>query len=252
MNIVSKNRSSLTLIAKTIGVFAGSLLLPVICVAAPVAQVPLIKCDELRRLQLLRDSSLIIVDVRLPNEFAKGHIEGARDIPMSIVTANLPHEAKIVVYCAEPDCPLSTNAANSLAANGYPHVTLLEGGFNAWVTKHYPVQKSLSPELARPKIPSLTAHETRDRLTAGSIAIDVRPAAEFAAGHLPGARNIPLDTLDTALPTLSKDAQYVVYDREAPRMNRAAQKIQEAGLNVSKLSGGLADWVKKKYPLQMK
>lgn len=251
MRLKSKQRANN--IARSVRIASFAVILLVAKSGASyAAPVPLTKCDELRRLQLVRDSSLIIVDVRLPNDFLKSHIEGARNIPTSIVTANLPREANIVVYCSEPDCPLSTNAANSLATNGYSRVSLLEGGFNGWVSKGYPVQKSPSPESQAPKTPHVSAHETRHLLAAGTIALDVRPATEFAAGHLPGARNIPIETIDTALFSLSKDAHYIVYDRQPARTHRAEQKLIAAGLHVSELSGGLADWVKKKYPLETK
>ena len=45
------------------------------------------------------------------------------------------------------------------------------------------------------------------------VVLDVRPAAEFAAGHIPGARSVPPDELERHLRELPEDAEVVAYCR---------------------------------------
>jgi rhodanese-related sulfurtransferase len=71
--------------------------------------------EQLRLLQLNHAANVLIIDVRDPNAFLTGHIQGAQNIPAkTIETAGLPRAARIVLYCGELACPLSTGAANTL------------------------------------------------------------------------------------------------------------------------------------------
>jgi rhodanese-related sulfurtransferase len=100
-----------------------------------------ITANELRRIELTKDPELTIIDVRPAADYAKGHIQGAKNVISSAVQrAGLQRNAHIVVYCSEAECPLSSGAANSLIADGYPNVELLAGGFNEWIKRGYPVQ----------------------------------------------------------------------------------------------------------------
>ena len=76
------------------------------------------------------------------------------------------------------------------------------------------------------------------------IVLDVRTPAEFAAGHLAGARNIDVEGADFAsqVAALDPSATYAVYCRSGRRSALAAAKLSELGFrNVLDLNGGLAD-----------
>jgi rhodanese-related sulfurtransferase len=86
----------------------------------------------------------------------------------------------------------------------------------------------------------------RARLEAGDVTLlDVRPAEEFAAGHLPGAVSIPASELAARLAEIPAGRDVVAYCRgpwcvmavDAVRMLRAA------GVPASRLEEGVADWV---------
>ena len=74
--------------------------------------------------------------------------------------------------------------------------------------------------------------------------IDVRPTEEFLAGRIRGARSIPLDKLNTLASTLTSEKTYVVYCRSAYNWMalRAAGILEERGLTVLHLDGGVPDW----------
>jgi rhodanese-related sulfurtransferase len=72
------------------------------------------------------------------------------------------------------------------------------------------------------------------------------PPAEFKAGHIPGAVNVPLDELRDQLGELSQvlhDHDVVLVCRSGARAGRAQQALQGAGLtSPAVLSGGIVDW----------
>ena len=78
--------------------------------------------------------------------------------------------------------------------------------------------------------------------------IDVRTPAEFEAGHIPGAINVPLDELRNQLGDLREvlhDHDVVLVCRSGNRAGQAQQVLQAAGLtSPTVLSGGIVDWEK--------
>jgi rhodanese-related sulfurtransferase/DNA-binding MarR family transcriptional regulator len=83
------------------------------------------------------------------------------------------------------------------------------------------------------------------RLRDGQVLVlDVRPAAEYAGGHIPGAVNMPHDQLTARLSELPAGADIVAYCRGrycvfAPD---AARLLRASGFSARPLDGGLPDW----------
>ncbi|HEX6886984.1 MAG TPA: rhodanese-like domain-containing protein [Candidatus Nanopelagicales bacterium] len=78
----------------------------------------------------------------------------------------------------------------------------------------------------------------------GTVVVDVRTPAEFAAGHVDGAVNINVESPDfaTQIAALPKDTTYAVYCRTGRRSALATDQMAEAGFtSVVNLQGGLAD-----------
>jgi adenylyltransferase/sulfurtransferase len=94
------------------------------------------------------------------------------------------------------------------------------------------------------RVRRLTPVELRARLDAGpQLVIDVREPREFAAGHLPGAVNIPLGTLRDRLGEIQAGAEPVFVCRSGGRSLRACGVALEGGLSsVSNLEGGMLAW----------
>ena len=83
---------------------------------------------------LKKDKNIVLLDVREKDEFAIGHIQGARNVPLSNMTQEIsrlvPHKDKtIYVYCLSG--ARSTRASNLLKQMGYTEVYNL-GGIAAW------------------------------------------------------------------------------------------------------------------------
>lgn len=76
------------------------------------------------------------------------------------------------------------------------------------------------------------------------LLVDVRPASEFAAGHVDGAVNIPVAELATRLSELPANANIVAYCR-GPYCVMAAtavSRLREAGFDALRLDGGYPEW----------
>lgn len=88
---------------------------------------------ELERWIRTGEDNLVIVDVRAEEDFAKGHLPGAINLPREKWhdTQRLNRNKTNVVYCYTQQCHLAANACVQFAAMDYP-VMELEGGFAAW------------------------------------------------------------------------------------------------------------------------
>lgn len=88
--------------------------------------------------------------------------------------------------------------------------------------------------------------------TPGVVTLDVRTPAEYAGGHLAGARNIDVESADfaTQLGQLDPKATYAVYCHSGNRSKVAMQKMTDAGFtSVKDLAGGIAAWQQAGLPV---
>jgi len=91
------------------------------------------------------------------------------------------------------------------------------------------------------------------RARAGSVTVlDVRPADEFAAGHLPGAINIPLRELEGRLADLDPAKEIIAYCRGAYCVlsYEAVATLRAHGLRVRRLEDGLPEWKAAGLPVE--
>src|ERR671931_77958 len=73
------------------------------------------------RLERLARGDVVLVDVRPEQEYAAGHIEGARSIPIDELErrlAELPPDREVVAYCRGPFCAYAHEAVRQLRAEG--------------------------------------------------------------------------------------------------------------------------------------
>ena len=82
------------------------------------------------------------------------------------------------------------------------------------------------------------------RNTDGAVLLDVRTPEEFAERHIPGAINIPNETISTEeIPELpNKDQLILVYCRSGNRSKQASEKLAALGYTNIVEFGGINDW----------
>jgi rhodanese-related sulfurtransferase len=99
---------------------------------------------------------------------------------------------------------------------------------------------------ARDELEPVTREELARRLQDGDnlVVLDVRPAAEYAAGHLPGAVSIPVAELRRRLAELPADREVVAYCRGpyCAFAHEAVVLLREAGVSARRLEDGLPEW----------
>lgn len=91
----------------------------------------------------------------------------------------------------------------------------------------------------------VTRDELERMLAAGEVTLlDVRPTEEYLAGHIPGARNTPLDSLDAELDTLRRAPSVVAYCRGSfcVMAHDAVRILGGAGVEARRLEDGMLEW----------
>ena len=99
---------------------------------AAVQEVPLIEPAALKTM-MAAHMRITIIDVRQPEEYAMGHIDGAVLMPLDSLPAHfaeLPKGVKLVVYCRSGH--RSAQAVSFLLTHGYDRAVSLNGGYTAW------------------------------------------------------------------------------------------------------------------------
>ena len=106
-------------------------------------------------------------------------------------------------------------------------------------------------------MPQVSAEALAARLAPGAaaapIVLDVRRAEEFAAGRVPGARNLPHDRIvaDATALGVPKDAEIVVYCQSGRRANMALESLQKAGYTrLAHLEGDFPGWQSQGRPVE--
>jgi rhodanese-related sulfurtransferase len=193
--------------------------------AAPPALTPL----DAARTRALLAGGAVLVDARPVKEFAAAHVPGSLSIPLR------PAFASWLGWLVPPDRPLvvlrgdgqdAAEIAWQAAKIGFDLAGELSGGLASWTDAGQPV--------------------TRTRLVnAGEVAgavVDIRQAAEFAGGHLPGAHHVELGALADRLGEVPREP-LVVMCGHGERAMGAASLLERAGhRDVSVLVGGPTEW----------
>ena len=94
-------------------------------------------------------------------------------------------------------------------------------------------------------VEAIGLEELRARLARGdAVLVDVRPAEEFAAGHIDGARSVPLEELERRLAELPANREVIAYCRGpfCAYAHRAARTLEHSGRRARRLTVGWPEW----------
>jgi len=105
----------------------------------------------------------------------------------------------------------------------------------------------------RDELEPVRAEELLARARKGLVTVlDVRPAEEFAAGHLPGALNVPIDKLESNLAKLPKNREVIAYCRGPYCLMSfdAVAKLRKRGWKARRLEEGFPEWKAAGLPVE--
>ena len=106
---------------------------------------------------------------------------------------------------------------------------------------------------ARDQIEEITAHELAARLERGrAVVIDVRPSAEYSAGHIAGARSIPVGELEGAMDSFPRRREIIAYCRGpyCVYADDAVRLLRARGLKASRLDVGCPERRRAGFPIE--
>ncbi len=189
------------------------------------AKTPQVSTQDIRR--ILVDGTAIVLDTRTPAEYAAGHIPGAHALgagaaaQLAAVTELVGGDKgkALVLYCNGPYCQASRRSGEQLVAAGFTNVRRFQLGMPVWRALGGPTEITLD---------DLQRVHGRDQT---AVFIDARSPDEFAAGSLPGAKNLPVDLFvagtikQPPLPEDDFNTRVVLFGRDAKQARALAQAL---------------------------
>ena len=92
--------------------------------------------------------------------------------------------------------------------------------------------------------------ELEDAVRSGATLLDVREAGEFADGHVPGARNVPMGQLPGHLDELDRDHPVLLICWSGNRSAAMCDLVSAAGFDAVNVGGGTAAWIRAGRPVE--
>ncbi|MDQ1422110.1 MAG: hydroxyacylglutathione hydrolase [Acidimicrobiaceae bacterium] len=186
-----------------------------------------------------------ILDARDPTEYANGHLAGSINIGLggqyATWAGTVLDRAKPIVIIAEPG--REQEAALRLGRIGFDHVKgYLQGGMEALAAR---------PDLVWPT-ERLSAPMVAEALAGADppIVVDIRNPREWAARHIDGSLNIPLNHLQERISEIPRDRRIAVHCAGGYRSSIAASILHQYGVtNLIEMAGGLAAWEAAQLPV---
>jgi hydroxyacylglutathione hydrolase len=199
------------------------------------------------RLRSLLAGPAVVVDTRPAPAYAAGHIPGALSLPLNKnfttwAGSLLPYDRDLYLLMADSSAESVGRAVQNLVLIGLDRVAgylgpeaidlwSAEGGRLESVTQMGPREVSASGE--------------------GPVVVDVRAASEWEAGHIEGARHIPLPDLEARITELPKDREIVLHCQGGGRSAIAASLLKANGFSrVANMAGGFGAWVAAGLPVE--
>ena len=104
---------------------------------------------------------------------------------------------------------------------------------------------------ARDEVEAVTVDDLVERVDRGrAVVIDVRPDLEYAAGHIPGARSVPIDQLDDVVDALPRSREIIAYCRGpyCVYADDAVRLLRAHGFKARRLDVGYPEWERAGHP----
>ena len=217
-----------------------------------------------------------LLDVRYPEEYAAGFIEGALNIPLHELVQHLDALPAMDVPLVLVDSTgfRSAIAMMTLRVLGFQNAKSAAGGMDAWTSAGLSVVTQPVPALpdgtapqvdptllaavdaylaeVQPEAWSTLTPQALAELPAGALPmlVDVRQPEAYAQGHIEDSFNIPLSELVLQLDQITADQSVVLIDESGHRAIIGMMALQMLGYeDVKVLAGGIEAWEATDLPL---
>jgi hydroxyacylglutathione hydrolase len=186
----------------------------------------------------------LVVDTRPAVAYARGHVRGTVNIPLTSAFVTwagwlIPPTADLYLIVSDESPAALKELVRALALIGLDSV---QGYFGAAAAEQGTPDtiEQITPAQLFQRLPSPDA-----------LVVDVRSAAEWATGHLPGAVHVPLGYLVDRLHTLPRTTTLVAQCQTGARSAIAASLLKQHGFDrVINLAGGFAQWRDAGFPVE--
>lgn len=221
-----------------------------------VARLPQTSVHDLATRLATPETGPVVLDVRSDEEWAAGHVLGAVHRFAGELAqgqaAPVDGTREIAAICGSGY--RSSLAASLILTRGADRVVNVGGGMAAWRAAGLPITAETDPQ--HPPLPGAETESRADRETPeidvagaararddGAQLVDVREAAEWAEGHVPGALLLPLPALAGRTGELDRSRPVITLCRSGRRSRDAADLLLVAGFaDVRSVAGGMVAW----------
>jgi rhodanese-related sulfurtransferase len=105
------------------------------------------------------------------------------------------------------------------------------------------IRTTFASSLNAVAVSEISIHELAARLESGAVLIDVRQPEEYTAGHVPGARLVPLAEVPAHVDELPTDRPVLLICRSGARSLTAAEFLARHQIDAVNVAGGTLAWV---------
>lgn len=186
---------------------------------------------------MLKEKKAVVVDTMSDLECMDHRIPGSVCVPVEEFEARIQNviedrKKTLILYCESEQCPRAEAAFDKAVASGFVDVRVLEGGIVGWKKAGYDVesprrvQRKPVVSVKRSALPGVATQKKN------LFILDIRSEDAYKAGHLEGAVNIPLYTLQQRLKEVPAGRPILVVDENGKRSFLASCYLLDRGSRV--------------------
>lgn len=223
------------------------------------------------------DAGMLLIDIRKPEDYAKGHIKGAVNVPFGKVHEyldKLPADKELIVYCYTGQTAGQTVAIMNMY--GYNARSLNMGFDSGWVkNNNFPVDTTANqlPANVTPAKPDakiaqilkdyfanmpehiykISSADLQKMIENGDDIqiVDLRKPEDFAKGHVKGAINIPFAKVNEHFGEFAKDKPVFVYCYTGQTAGQTVAVLNVLGINARSVHAGFdLGWTAEGFPVE--
>lgn len=215
---------------------------------------PRLSAKELQN-KIKNKENIAIIDIRSADEFGSEHIIDSINIPLeNLKDSKLNFDSGKAIAVLGSGIDDSDSGAAVISQKGFSSIFVLSGGLAAWKNNGGNVINWGDPAsfVNQAKVSFISPEDAKKSIDEKKdlLFLDVRQASDFSP-HIPGAINIPLDSLEKRREEIPIGREIVACGNTELEGFMAGVRLYDLNIYpVSVLRGGFAGWKEKNYPVE--